>query len=179
MGHGKISSEKRASYKEIARNIVGADRTARRNGTSQNTIGTIERALVSAFLDGRKHAAKLEPENEEVTWMQVPPRSRETLCDMTFRFSARSGNHENRADRIEVFTENGKQRWSIVDADGKRRERSVADGSVRPLIRLGLIDHMSDNSNLYALTSKGRQLCRDYWERSDRDDPSLPKISLR
>ncbi len=179
MGRGKISSEKRASYKEIARNIVNADRAARRHGTSQNTIGSIERALVAAFLDGRKHDAEREAETEELTWIQVPPRSRETLCNMTFWFSTKVGNGENRADRIECFSENGTQRWSIVDADGKRRERSVADGSVRPLIRLGLIDQMPDNSDLYGLTTKGRQLCQDYWKRSDQDDPSLPKISLR
>lgn len=179
MGRSKISSEKRASYKEIARNIVNADRAARRHGTSQNTIGSIERALVAAFLDGQEHGTNKEAETEELTWIGVPPRSRDTLCSMTFWFSAKVGSGENRADRIEVFSENGKQRWSIVDADGKRHERSVADGSVRPLIRLGLIDQMPDNPNLYGLTTKGRQLCRDYWERSDRDDPSLPKISLR
>lgn len=179
MKRAKINPERRASYKETARMIVGADRSARRYGASQNTIGEIERALVAAFLDGCKQAAAPATETEELTWIQIPSRSRNTLSSMTFWFSTRIGRGEGRVDRIEVFERNGKSRWSIIDANGERQDHSVADGSVRHLIRLGLIEPSPDDANIYELTEQGLQLCRDYWARSDVNDPTLPKISLR
>ena len=179
MKRAKINPERRAFYKETARKIVGADRSARRHGASQNTIGAIERALVAAFLEGCEQAAAPATETDELTWIQIPPRSRETLSNMTFWFSSRIGRGEERVDRIEVFQQNGKPRWSIIDADGERRDHSVADGSVRPLVHLGLIEPSSDDANIYGLTEQGLQLCRDYWARSDADDPTLPQISLR
>lgn len=107
MKRAKIDPERRASYKETARKIVGADRSARRHGASQDTIGTIERALVAAFLDGCEQATIPAVETEELTWIQIPPRSRETLSSMTFWFSTRIGCGEERVDRIEVFERNG------------------------------------------------------------------------
>lgn len=179
MRRTKISAERRSSYKEAARKIIGEDRAARRHGVSQNTIGAIERALVAAFLEGRAQGASVEVEADKLTWNQILPRSRETLSDMTFWFNTRTGHGEDRADRIETFQKDGKQRWSVVNADGKRTERATADGSVRPLVCLGLIESVPDDPNVYGLTEHGLRLCRDYWSRSDRDNPSLPKLSLR
>ena len=179
MGRTKLSAERRASYKETARKIIGEDRAARRHGASQNTIGAIERALVAAFLEGCAQGSSAEAEVDELTWNQIPPRSRETLSSMTLWFSNRAGHGKGRANRIETFQQDGKQRWSIVDAEGERREHSVADGSVQPLVRLGLIERVPDDPSVYGLTEQGLRLCRDYWTRSDRDDPTLPKISLR
>lgn len=179
MKRPKINPERRAIYMENARRIVNDDRTARRSGNSQNTIGAIERALVAAFLEGREQCTSPELETEELTWLQIPPRSRDTLSSMTFWFSSRMCTAQNRAERIEAFIKNGKRRWRTVDADGRYADRSVADGSVQPLIRLALLEPSSENPSIYSLTQQGLRLCRDYWERSDRDDPTLPKISLR
>ncbi len=179
MGRTKINAERRASYKEIARGIVSDDRAARRYGASQNTIGEIERALVAAFLDGFKQATASEVETDDLTWVQIPPRSRETLASMTSRFSAKFGHGENRADRIETFEQDGKKRWRTIATDGQHPDHSVADGSVRPLIRLGLLEQLPDTPGTYGLTELGLQLGREYWRRSDQGDPTLPKISLR
>ena len=47
---GKIDPQRRATFKEIAREIIREDRAAKKYGYSQNTIGAIERALKDAFL---------------------------------------------------------------------------------------------------------------------------------
>jgi hypothetical protein len=181
MAKDKVHPEQRAIYRETARRIVSADRDARKLGLSQNTIGEIERALVAAWRDG---CADRDPrEHAEVvghpTWLQLPPRSRNTLESLTFWFSKRHGPAEDRADRIECFEQDGKVRWRKVDADGRRDDHSVADGSVRPLIRLGLLASAPQAPGIYSLTEIGLKLCRDYWARSDRNDPDLPKQSLR
>jgi hypothetical protein len=181
MAKDKVHPEQRAIYRETARRIVSADRAARKHGLSQNTIGGIERALVAAWQDGCRQAGMIEKDEVATspTWLQVPARSRTTLESLTFWFSKRHGPAEDRADRIECFEQDGKVRWRTVDADGRRDDHSLADGSVRPLIRLGLLASTPQAPDIYSLTEIGLQLCRDYWARSDRNDPDLPKQSLR
>jgi hypothetical protein len=53
------------------------------------------------------------------------------------------------------------------------------DVSVRPLVRLGMLVSSPETPNIYSLTETALKLCRDYWARSDRNDPDLPKLSLR
>ncbi|MCA3438282.1 MAG: hypothetical protein INF48_13300 [Rhodobacter sp.] len=141
MVKGKVHPEQRAIYRETARRIVSADRAARKHGLSQNTIGEIERALVAAWQDGCRQAGMIEKDElaTSPTWLQVPARSRATLESLTFWFSKRHGATEDRADRIECFAEGGKARWRRIDDNGQRDAHSVADGSVRPLVRLGLL----------------------------------------
>ncbi len=177
----KVHPEQRAIYRETARRIVSADRAARKHGLSQNTIGEIERALVAAWQDGCRKGGMIEKEEAAPgpTWLQLPARSRTTLESLTFWFSKRHGPAEDRADRIECFAEGGKPRWRRIDADGQRDAHSVADGSVRPLVRLGLLASSPETPDIYSLTETGLNLCRDYWARSDMDDPDLPRLSLR
>jgi hypothetical protein len=49
MAGKRIDPRLRAAFKEQAREIIGRDRTARKHGWSQNTIGEIERVLSIAF----------------------------------------------------------------------------------------------------------------------------------
>ncbi|NJM82910.1 MAG: hypothetical protein HC844_10800 [Tabrizicola sp.] len=177
----KVHPEQRAIYREKARRIVSADRAARKYGLSQNTIGEIERALVAAWQDGCRQGGMIVKEEVATapTWLQVPARSRTTLESLTFWFSKRHGHTEDRADRIECFEAGGKPRWRRIDADGQRDVHSVADGSVRPLVRLGLLASCAEAPDIYSLTETGLKLCRDYWARSDMDDPDLPRLSLR
>lgn len=181
MAKSKIDPQRRATYKETARKIVNSDRFARKNGVSQNTIGEIERALVAAFLDGSNHRElPVEKDNPtELTWIQIPPRSRDTLSSLTFSFSTMMRSAEGKPSQIERFEEAGKWRWRRVDVNGERDEHSVADGSARPLIGLGLIEPSPSGQSVFRLTEQAIRMCRDYWERYDRNDPTLPKISLR
>ena len=183
----KPSPRIRAQFREIARNIIASDRQARRNGLSQNTIGEIERAMVNAFVLGQR--ALLENRNATsspavIDWLDVPPRSRDTLAYMTFAFSQRfiaalhGSSDVVSADELEVFEVSGRRRWAVVRKN-VRSDRSVADGSVSPLIKLGLIQPLPQNPSQYELTESGVRLCRDYWRRSDADDPTLPRQSVR
>lgn len=179
MAKDRVHPEQRAIYRETARRIVSADRAARKHGLSQNTIGEIERALVAAWQDGCRKGGMIEKEESAPgpTWLQLPARSRDTLLSLTFWFSKRYGK-EDRADMIECFAEGGKARWRKIDNSGQRDAHSVADGSVRPLVRLGLLASSPETPDIYSLTEIGLNLCRDYWARSDMDDPELPRLSL-
>ncbi|MGO1164722.1 hypothetical protein ACTOV4_22930 [Brucella sp. C7-11G] len=54
MAQKKISARLRAEFKEVARQIISVDRMALKHGSSQNTIGAIERAMVDAFQLGQE-----------------------------------------------------------------------------------------------------------------------------
>lgn len=181
MGQTKINPEQRAIYKEIARQIVSNDRAANKRGVSQNTIGEIQRALASAYVAGCKQGQKpvQQPTSRALTWLQIPSRSRDTLSSLTHCFSARFSRPEYTPAQIMRFNREGKWRWSHIDINGELEEHSVADGSVQPLVRLKLLAPLKTKQDVHELTEEGVRICKDYWERSDRDDPTLPKASLR
>jgi hypothetical protein len=178
----------RALFREIARDIIGRDRDARKAARTQNTIGEVERALAKAFVWGQEalldKAKVLERgPGDAIDWMEIPPRARSTLSMMTLAFSEHwLGSHRESAradpDEIEMFVEDGRKRWAIVRGD-QRHNRSVGDGSVAPLIRLGLLCPDPDNPERWRVTESGVAAARDYWRRSDADDPTLPRESLR
>lgn len=184
------TSKMRALFREVARDIVARDREARKGGRTQNTIGEIERAMVRAYVCGQeallnKREALLPSADALVDWLEIPPRARETLSFLTICFSHRwstvrgDASAPNRIpSEIESFIENGRKRWTIVNGE-TRSERSVADGSVAPLVRLGLLTASSDYADRYVLTPSGIAAGEEYWRRSDAGDPTLPREGMR
>lgn len=178
----------RAIFRETAREIVGRDRDARRAKRTQNTIGEIERAMVNAFLLGQdlllEHDAGRSPSSTLVLdWLEIPPRARNTLSSMTAEFCTLFSGRRPRSElpkpsEIEPVFEEGRKRWILVSGNS-RSDRSIADGSVAPLIRLGLLSPCLDNTERYQLTEQGLIAGKDYWRRVSEDDPSLPRESLR
>lgn len=181
----------RALFREMARDIVARDRSARKQGLTQNTIGEIERAMAKAYVFGQQALLdvrmSLPPApGALVEWLEIPPRARDTLSFMTLFFSQRwsaalstaTSARDKAPDEIETFIEDGRKRWAIV-RDGKRSDRSVADGSVAPLIRLGLLAASPDRDDRYILTPDGIAIAKDYWRRSDAGDPTLPREGMR
>lgn len=85
----KVEGARRAEFKEIARSIIARDRTARKNGWSQNTIGEIERALVTAYISGRSETTMrpAAPAVDFVNWIEIPPRARDALWFMSVAIS--------------------------------------------------------------------------------------------
>lgn len=181
----------RALFREVARDIIARDREARKQGSTQNTIGEIERAMVKAYVCGQEalldKRMSLRPSPDaSIDWLEIPPRARGTLSFMTICFSQRwsaargeaAAARDKSPDEIETFIENDRKRWAIVHGD-RRSERSVADGSVAPLIRLGLLAVRPDHVDRYVLTPAGTAAGKDYWRRSDAGDPTLPREGMR
>lgn len=184
------SAKMRALFREVARDIVAKDREARKRGITQNTIGEIERAMVKAYVYGQEalldDRMSLRSSDAPFDWLEIPPRARGTLSFMTICFSQRwsaspgeaAAAQDRSPDEIETFSEDDRKRWAIIRGD-KRSNRSVGDGSVAPLIRLGLLAARSDHGNRYVLTSAGIAAGKEYWRRSDAGDPTLPREGMR
>lgn len=136
-----ISPQLRAEFKEMARDIIAADRLARRYGRSQNTIGEIEQALFRTHLLGRTHdetppVSAKGIANGAIDWILIPPRARDTLWSMTFihdRIPSQA------PDQLLRYVDEPRIRWRFIRPNGLSDDSSVADDSVRPLVRLGLL----------------------------------------
>lgn len=180
MAGKRIDPRLRAEFKEQAREIVGRDRTARKHGWSQNTIGEIERALVRAFQLGqeRDNVPLVSPRSEHlgIDWEEVKPRGREVLMGLTYRSDA--FDVENPIG-LRCILSDGRKRWASVYANGRLSEHSVASGSVDPLVRHRLLAPSEASIETLVLTAKGRATCEAYWRRRADGDRTLPRESLR
>jgi hypothetical protein len=185
----KPSPRMRSLFREEARSIIARDRYARSKGLSQNTIGEITTAMTKAYILGQQaliDERKQLQQSSRIDWLDVPPRARDTLRSMTWSFSHRYAsvtgkqvNHATaKANEIEKFEVDARTRWAIVIND-EPDQRMIADGSVAPLVRLGVLRSLADLTSRYELTEKGLELCRDYWRRFDANDPTLPLESVR
>lgn len=177
MAAQKIDPRLRADFREIARDIVHRDRTARKNQVTQNTIGEIERAMARAFELGLKlaNAPPLSRPGPDaaLAWEEVPLRGRDVLISLTYR----SASYVHTAIGLRPISEDDKIRWVEAYPDDCVGSRGVAAGSVNGLIRQRLISENADG--VWVLTPKGRETCETYWRRREQNDPLLPRESLR
>lgn len=180
----------KAVFREEARRIVSNDRSARKLGASNNMPGEIAAALVTAYKLGFEHGKnpdtpriRLPSSDAFVAWELIPPTSRTILTYLTFTYSNRGAPATFVPSELRGFSdsETGRQRWTWVDqcGDFKGDEHSFASKGIGPLLRMELFAPKEGDDNHLVLTSKGDATCRLYWNRSDRNDPTLPIQSMR
>ncbi len=167
----------------MAREIISNDRCARNYGRSQNIIGEIERALVEAYKlgnsgDTRTTVSPAHKAANFLNWIEIPIRSRDTLSMMTLGLSTIFGLPDYPFAEIEKFYEDEKPRWALIQ-NGAISDRTMANGSVAPLIRLRLIEPISKLADRFSLTQLGIATAEEYWRRYNSKDKTLPKIGVR
>ncbi len=149
----------KGEFSEIARNIINEDRAARRMGRTQNTIGSIARALERAFEAGTTF--KPQEDDNALTWMTLPPRGRAALDRICFGATV----SEEAAQRVFLspcHTTTGSLRWVVGDP-AEPQAQSLADGGVAPLLRLGVLERLTDGR--VTVTGVGRNLYAEYRRR--------------
>lgn len=176
----RIHPRLRAHFREEARRIVAQDRLARKNGISQNTIGLIAIAMVKAYRMGAKGLGDpaQQPLSNKLIWEDLAPRSRELLDWISHGLSAQFTPGQQDVLDLECDIVGSKPRWFYV-YEGKRSSKSWANRSVTPLLKHGLIEAIEGVPGRYRITEAGRELCLEYWRRSDAGDDTLPLLSVR
>jgi hypothetical protein len=165
----------RSDFREQARRIVRADMEARLAGWSQNTIGSIQRALEAAFRHGRTFH-QTGPIIEPLRWEDLPPRAREALGHIGLSDHVRKSGDTR---LVRGADPNGRVRW--YEQWDRDRGYSYTDGAIKPLLQHGLLARVGDDAtdNETALTSAGRTLFADYWQRREKNDGTLPLEGMR
>lgn len=179
----------KAQFRETARTIVSRDRGATRGGFSNNLPGDITAAIVAAYKLGLEHANNPPKErkpmvfDEALIWETIPSTSRNVLSSISSSYSQFHRKPTFQPSQLSSYLDEhtGRERWAVCNGDGSPcvTGQSFATKGIGPLVRLGLLAPDPAQDECLCLTSKGDATCREYWLRSDRDDPSLPIQSMR
>lgn len=183
MARKKIDPVIRAKFKENARRIISEDRTAKRSGASQNTIGVIERSLVFAYqlgLDGVSTFEYADDAEKCVDWIILAPRMRDVLRSMTWSFSSFRRTPTYEPTKLARLKNGSLKRWFVFSHHEEvNADHGFLDGPVKKLIELKLLTKACDDPEVLELTELGTNTCKAYWLRSDNNDPTLPLMSVR
>ena len=171
----------KARFREIARRILSDAREARQWGSSHDTSGAIQRALMAAYKEGQqagpgpaKRTPTSPPGLDFMVWEEIVPTARKILWLLTLSYSARPGRAPTyEPDELIAYTHMGRDRWLPSRYEAKP-ENLWSDKGVLPLVRAGLLEVSPDDEGRLRLTAKGDRTARHYWKRSDADDPTLP-----
>lgn len=164
---------RQSRFREEARGIMARDRLGRKHGGKIDTGAAIARAFERAyklgFMDAQ--ADRIDAASEALVegalkWALIPPRPRHafwSLCMRTSRLDDRRGHLRP------VLTARGTKGWQLV-AEGSEPERTMGDGSIRPLVRLRLIEPDPDVTTYLVVGAHGLAT----WTRFLREGGRLP-----
>lgn len=161
---------RRLMFRETARHIVRTDRERRKYGLTVDTAGAIARALEQAFKAGAKLGdTALEPRDgsksggkQPQQWLELPPRPRAALWTICL-WSLGSGTPPIPECPISIRLQSN--RWAIKVDTGSDREpltSDYGDRTIKPLIKLGLLEAIGDQTTSLRLTN----LARTIWRRA-------------
>lgn len=149
---------RKARFREIARAIVAKDRHNRKYGVAVDTAGGIASALEKAYRDGVQDARtgsspRIEqPDNGPVEWALIPPRPRNAFWSICLFTLSRGDKPAKGGFLVPAVTERGTGGWKLV-VPGQSYEKLIAERTIIPLVRLGLIETAPDHS-LHQIVSK-------------------------
>lgn len=172
---------RKARFREIARGIVAKDRSHRKYGLTVDTAGAIAQALERAYRDGvwdGPAALALAPEQSEagpVEWALIPPRPRESFWSICLAILGSDGNQSRDGHLEPAITERGTPGWAIV-TEGRGPDRVIGDRSIKPLVRLNLLDHAPDRPDHLLLTERGRETWLVFCRRGGRYPEDLTNV---
>jgi hypothetical protein len=169
----------KAEFREQARRIIDSDRSARKAGRSQNTIGEIARALERAYRAGLAGSgASLSAAHQEVEWVMLPPRARqalEYLGGSPLAETTQTALAEITLARLESGPELGRWQAQFGNHVGSW---TLSQGAMAPLIKLGVIGPSLTEAGRLGLTLLGLKIMENYLRRAREGDASLPLSSV-
>jgi hypothetical protein len=164
---------RKARFRETAREIVGKDRTDRKYGFAVDTAGAIARAMERAYRQGFADAqsetaappASGADAVEALQWALIPPRPRTAFWDICLFAIGRGDTPEDAAHLIPTLTERGTPGWQLILRDRPTRDRVIGEKTIRPLLRLGLLEIADEASEHLVISTRGKATWRRYLER--------------
>jgi len=168
-------------FRETARNILRTDRVKRQFGEAVDTAGALARAMEQAYRLGfedalvdpssRKRQAAADAAGETgdaMRWELIPPRTRNTFWSICLAALGRTGRTDTPSQLVPVTTSRGTLAWHLVVPDRQTYEKTIGDGTVVTLVRLGLLQHAPAEEPYVTLTNYGIRTWNRFCERGDR-----------
>lgn len=172
---------RKARFREIARGIVAKDRSDRKYGLTVDTAGAIAQALERAYRDGVRDGPAAfvsgpeQSDTDPVEWALIPPRPREGFWSICLAFLGGDGSRSRDGHLAPAITERGTPGWAIVTED-RSPDRVIGERSIRPLVRLNLLDYAPDQPQRLLLTERGQETWHLFCQRGGRYPEDLTDI---
>jgi hypothetical protein len=171
-------ADRKRQFRETARDILHMTKLKRQMGEAVDAAGAVARAMERAYRLGFEDAVKgsATPEmNELVTqsgrpggdalaWTLIPPRTRTTFWSICLAALGREGRTETPSYLEPIPTARGTLGWQLVVRDRRSYERTVGDGTIVTLVRLGLLQ-MADDESRVTFTDYGIKTWNRFCER--------------
>jgi hypothetical protein len=175
---------RKARFRETAREIVGKDRTDRKYGFAVDTAGAIARAMERAyrqgFADAQSEALASSGMDADTTatleWALIPPRPRTAFWDICLFALGRGDTPEDAAHLIPATTERGTPGWQLILRDRPTRDRVIGEKTIRPLLRLGLLEIAGGAPERLVISTRGKATWRRFLERGGQFPEDLTTL---
>lgn len=166
--------DRRVKFREEARSIVFKDRDDRRYGRAVDTAGAIARALERAWRDGFAVGQEdapvpvIEPATGEgpIPWHRIPPRPRSAFWTICLWFIGKTDQRIDRGSMLVAgITARGTAGWTLIRDPARTDHDTFGDRTIRPLIRLGLLEVWPGANPRLVLSALGRETWEDFLAR--------------
>ena len=152
----------------------------RQFGEAVDTAGAVasamERAYQLGFEESSKGSTASTPEvavangtaaherDDAMSWTAIPARTRNTFWSICLAALGREGRTETPSYLESLPTRRGTLAWQLVVPDRRTYEKTVGDGTIVTLVRLGLMKKATDHSRV-TLTDYGISTWNRFCER--------------
>lgn len=161
-----VDPDRKARFREEARSIVFKDRDDRRYGRAVDTAGAIARALERAWRDGFAAGQDDDPQpaidtaadEGPIPWHRIPPRPRSAFWTICLWFIGKTEQHVDRGSLLVAgTTPRGTGGWTLIRDSSRNDHDTFGDRTIRPLIRLGLLEATTGADTRLVLSVRGRE----------------------
>ena len=136
----------------------------RQFGEAVDTAGTVARAMEQAYRLGFEDALKVPAASvtdpvvapvgaangDAMDWTLIPPRTRSTFWSICLAALGREGRTETPSYLESVSTRRGTLAWQLVVPDRRTYDKTVGDGTIVTLVRLGLLEEADETRVIWS-----------------------------
>jgi hypothetical protein len=180
-GRSSGNADRKRQFRETARDILHMAKVKRQRGEAVDTAGAVARAMEQAYRLGFDDALKgpqgsgahdataqgSAPTNDAMAWTLIPPRTRSTFWSICLAALGREGRSATSSYLEPVPTRRGTLAWELVVPDRQTFEKSVGNGTIVTLLRLGLLEEPDEEARVI-LSDYGIRTWNRFCERGGR-----------
>jgi hypothetical protein len=183
-------ADRKRQFRETARNILHMAKVKKQFGEAVDTAGALARAMEQAYRLGFEDASRGPdalardavvaggaPDSDAMQWTLIPPRTRSTFWSICLAALGREAPTVTGSYLEAVPTRGGRMAWQLVVPDRQPYEKSIGDGTITTLFRLGLLEYGDDETRV-VLSEYGIRTWNRFCERGGHwPDDLVEKLS--
>jgi hypothetical protein len=177
-----VNAERKRLFRETARDILLNAKVKRRFGEAVDTAGAVARAMQQAYRMGFDDAVNqvtgsaptaavstasvpTETSADALEWSTIPPRTRATFWSICLAALGREPQTGRSSHLTMILKPGGAVAWQLVVSPRQPYEKTVGDGTISTLLRLGLLEHATTEEPRVILTDYGIRTWNRFLER--------------